>query len=206
MADQRVTVEGSRIRRPAGWWTPTVHALLTYLREVGFTQVPRPLAIVDGEEILEHIPGDSGPAGWARVVPEAGLRAVARLLRPVGLVDFDMAQPGDPIDDVAYALEYVTPFRDDAQAIRWQGFSTPPNRFRRIEVFADEYGLPTVDGLVEAVTRRQRSTIGTVQLLAERGLQRQRQWIAEGFLDELAARVRWTEQNKALFEPPSFSS
>jgi hypothetical protein len=114
-----------------------------------------------------------------------------------------MAYPGDPLDDVAYALEYVTPFRDDAQAIRWQGFTAPPDRYQRIEIFADEYGLPTVDGLVEAVIRRQRTTISTVRLLAERGLQPQRQWVADGFLDELAARVHWTEQNHALFTPPT---
>ncbi|MFD0782792.1 aminoglycoside phosphotransferase family protein [Micromonospora azadirachtae] len=229
-----------------------MHALLNHLRAVGFSYVPKPLAIVNDEEILEYIPGDSGPAGWARVVPEAGLRAFARLLRdyhqavsgftppkgarwvlaegapepgqvvchgdfgpwnivwdglrPVGLVDFDMAEPGEPLDDIAYALEYVTPFRDDTQAVRWQSFTTPPNRYQRIEIFADEYGLPTVDGLVGAVIRRQRKTITSVRLLAERGLQPQRQWVADGFLDELAARADWTDQNRALFAPPTDAS
>ena len=35
-------------------------------------------------------------------------------------------RPGDPLDDVAYACEYVAPFRDDATCLRWHGFSAPP--------------------------------------------------------------------------------
>jgi hypothetical protein len=222
-----------------------VHALLEYLHEGGFTRVPKPFGVVDGEEVLGFIPGDSGAAGWQRVVPEAGLRALARLLReyhqavagfvapedacwalsdgpagpgevichgdfgpwnvvwdglvPVGLVDFDFAQPGDALDDVAYALEYVAPFRDDAHATRWQGFAAPPDRARRIAVFAEEYGLATVGGLVDAVIHRQQVTSQQVRVLAERGLEPQRTWVAQGLHDELAARVRWSRDNRALF-------
>jgi hypothetical protein len=247
VAHERVAVVGDRVYRPAGWWTPTVHALLNHLHDVGFTRVPKPLGVVDGQEVLGFIPGDSGPAGWRRVVPEAGLRALARLLReyhqavvsfvappdvrwaladgpagagqvichgdfgpwnvvwdglvPVGLVDFDLAQPGDPLDDVAYALEYTAPFRDDRQAVRWQGFDAPPDRRRRIAVFAEEYGLPAVDGLVDAVIRRQELTGVRVRALADLGLEPQRTWVAQGFCDELAARVRWSMDNRARFPP-----
>lgn len=236
---------GDRVYRPAGWWTPTVHALLEHLHGVGFTCVPRPLGVVGGEEVLGFIPGESGPAGWARAVPEDGLRALARLLRdfhqaaagfvapdgarwalsdrptrpgqvichgdfgpwnviwdgprPVALVDFDLAQPGDALDDVAYALEYLVPFRDDAQAIRWQGFTAPPDRARRIEVFAEEYGLPGSTGLVDAVIRRQQLTGHHIRILAEHGLEPQRTWAAEGFYEELASRVQWSRDNLALF-------
>ncbi|MEV4416841.1 aminoglycoside phosphotransferase family protein [Catellatospora sp. NPDC049609] len=248
MAHARVTTVGDRVHRPAGWWTPTVHALLHHLRDVGFTRAPEPLGVVDGQEVLGFIPGASGAAGWQRVVPEAGLRALARLLReyhqavagfvapadarwaladgparpgqvichgdfgpwnvvwdgltPVGLIDFDFAQPGDALDDVAYALEYVAPFRDDVHAMRWQGFDSPPDRARRIAVFAEEYGLATVDGLVEAVIRRQTTTAVHVRALAERGLEPQRTWVAQGFCDELADRVQWSTDNQALFTSP----
>jgi aminoglycoside phosphotransferase (APT) family kinase protein len=120
-------------------------------------------------------------------------------LRPVGLVGFDFAQPGDALDDVAYALEYVAPFRDDAHAMRWQGFPAPPDRAGRIAVFAEEYALTTVDGLVEAVIRRQQLTCLHVRALAERGLEPQRTWVAHGRCDELAARVQWSRDNRALF-------
>ena len=33
--------DGGRVVRPAGPWTPTTHALLRHLHEVGFTACPR---------------------------------------------------------------------------------------------------------------------------------------------------------------------
>ncbi len=191
------------------------------------------------------MPGDSGGSGWQRVVPEAGLRALARMLReyhqavasfvapadacwalangpagpgevicagdfgpwnvvwdglvPVGLVDFDLAKLGHPLDDVAYALGYVAPFCDDEDAMRWRGFDASPDRADRIAIFAEEYGLATVDGLVEAVIRRQELDGVYVRALAERGLEPQHTWVGQGFCDELAARAQWSSDNQALF-------
>jgi hypothetical protein len=67
--------------RPAYPWTPTVHALLLHLTASGFDAVPRPIGIADGMETLTFIPGELGVAGWAKIVPEEGLRAFARFLR-----------------------------------------------------------------------------------------------------------------------------
>src|SRR3979490_123534 len=52
---------GAPVRRPAGPWTPAVHALLTHLHEAGFRGAPRPLGIDDrGREILTFVPGPGG--------------------------------------------------------------------------------------------------------------------------------------------------
>ncbi len=49
---------GDTVRRPAGPWTPAVHALLTHLHETGFTGAPLPLGVDDqGREVLRFIPG-----------------------------------------------------------------------------------------------------------------------------------------------------
>jgi Phosphotransferase enzyme family len=238
---------GDRVYRPAGWWTPAVHALLEHLQANGFRYAPQVLGVDDqGREMLSYIPGRSGREGWAAIVEDRGLVSFARLLRdyhdtvrgyrlpagtvwacseaplgagelichgdfgpwnlvwqgsqPVGILDWDMAGPGPPIDDVAYALEYSIPFRDDQTAVRWLAYQRPPDRRRRIEVFADAYGLTTTAGLVEQVARRQRLDLDRVRALAQRGLQPQASWVADGLLDELAARVAWTEQHHALFE------
>ncbi|MFF3853542.1 hypothetical protein [Micromonospora sp. NPDC002575] len=74
MVQQRIMVVDDRVYRPAGWWTPTVHALLEYLHGVGFTCIPKPFGVVDGTEVLGFIEGESGAVGWQRAVPEAGLR------------------------------------------------------------------------------------------------------------------------------------
>ena len=49
---------GDTVRRPAGPWTPAVHALLRHLHEAGFTASPLPLGVDDqGREVLRFIPG-----------------------------------------------------------------------------------------------------------------------------------------------------
>jgi phosphotransferase family enzyme len=245
--EPRVSVRTDHVRRRAYPWTPTVHALLRYLTENGFDKVPRPLGIEDGFETLSLIPGESGRAGWAKIVTETGLRAFARFLRdyhdategfepqptdapwafrsgaaplgevichgdfgawnvvwrgdePVGLLDFDFAGPGDRMLDVAYALQYAAPFCDDEECVRWHSYPEPPDRRRRIEVFADAYGLATTEKLVDAVIERQELDILHVSTLAARGFEPQRTWVRGGTLEDLAARVRWSREHRSLFE------
>jgi len=50
---------GDTVHRPAGPWTPAVHALLDHLHAAGFDGAPRPLGIdAEGREVLEHIRGE----------------------------------------------------------------------------------------------------------------------------------------------------
>lgn len=73
---------GDTVVRRTGHWTPAVHELLRHLEQVGFPYSPRVLNIDEhGHEVLSYLDGASGKAGWAQVVPEAGLRSFARLLR-----------------------------------------------------------------------------------------------------------------------------
>jgi hypothetical protein len=88
---------------------------------------------------------------------------------PVGILDFDLAHPGSANDDVAYALAYSVPFRDDPDTRRILGVDQIPDRRHRVQVFADAYGVKT-DGLVEAVVARQHQYADDVELLRRRGL------------------------------------
>ncbi|MGA4837403.1 phosphotransferase [Streptomyces sp. G45] len=79
-----VVREGSRVRRPAGPWSPTVQRLLAHLRREGFTGAPRPYGLSeDGtEEHVEFLPGDVGHDFLApQVRSDASLVAMGRLLR-----------------------------------------------------------------------------------------------------------------------------
>lgn len=70
---------------------------------------------------------DDGP--WAAAAAPAGAGEVVchgdfgprnlvwRGCRPVGIVDWDYAWPARAVHDVAYALEYVAPFRDDRECL-----------------------------------------------------------------------------------------
>jgi Ser/Thr protein kinase RdoA (MazF antagonist) len=74
---------GDTVRRPAGPQTPAVHALLSYLHEVGFEGAPRPLGLDEkGREVLTYIPGTvPWPEHFALVEPAAQLARTARLIR-----------------------------------------------------------------------------------------------------------------------------
>ncbi|MER5356474.1 aminoglycoside phosphotransferase family protein [Kitasatospora sp. NPDC002551] len=75
---------GDTVRRPAGPWTPAVHALLTHLHGVGFRAAPRPLGIDEqGREVLSFVPGRVVGDGerFALLDPVARLARVARLIR-----------------------------------------------------------------------------------------------------------------------------
>jgi hypothetical protein len=118
---------------------------------------------------------------------------------PVGLLDFDFAGPGDQMLDIAYALAYVAPFCRDEEATRWRAYPAPPDREKRMSVFAEAYGLADASGLVDAVIERQELDIHQVRSLAARGFDPQRSWVREGHLDELAERVRWSRDHRVLF-------
>lgn len=87
----RVVRIGDTVRRPAGPWTPTVHALLRHVRERGFELGPEPAGLDEqGREVLSYIPGqtvgDSIPWGsWVwddALLVEVG-RATAQYHRAV---------------------------------------------------------------------------------------------------------------------------
>ncbi|MEU5418137.1 phosphotransferase enzyme family protein [Streptomyces sp. NPDC020667] len=74
---------GDTVRRPAGPWTPAVHALLTHLHEAGFRAAPRPLGIDEhGREVLTFMPGNTvWPDRFALLEPARQLARAARLIR-----------------------------------------------------------------------------------------------------------------------------
>jgi hypothetical protein len=74
---------GDTVRRPAGPWTPAVHALLAHLHAVGFDGAPRPLGVDErGREVLTFVPGTvAWPGGFHLLDGDGALRRAARLVR-----------------------------------------------------------------------------------------------------------------------------
>jgi len=245
--ESRVVRVGDTVRRPLYPWSATVHALLLHLESVGFPYAPRFLGIdADGREVLSYVEGVSGADGWAPVVDDTGLDAMARLLRdyhhtvrgfdpprgagwsthagplgdgevvchgdfgpwnlvwrggrPVAILDWDLAWPAPALHDVAYALEYVAPFRDDVECVRWLRHPVPPDRRRRIERFAVAYGLTDTAGLVDAVLAQQELVLARALRLADAGVQPQARQRAAGHYAAVEERIRWSRANRSLFE------
>ncbi len=237
---------GNEVHRPAGFWTPAVHSLLKYLESVGFPYSPRVLGVDEvGREVLSYFEGESGKAGWYKILDDDGLRRFAKLLRayhdavagyqppqdlewsngvkglkpgeiichgdfgpwnivwqgnePVGIVDWDVAHPVNPEYDILYAIEYSAPFRDDETAIKWHHFPKVPDRKHRAEVFLEAYGHSLIENLPAKVAQMQRDTGRLEAYLAERGIQPQQEWVANGDLEEVEKRAKWSENNSALF-------
>jgi hypothetical protein len=101
-------------------------------------------------------------------------------IQPVGTIDWDFARPAPRMHDVAYALEYVAPFRDDADCLRWLHYPAPPDRRSHLEVFCSAYGLTSTAGTVDAVIARQQDNAALVHRLAEQGPEPQATWVSDG--------------------------
>ena len=111
----------------------------------------------------------------------------------MGLIDFDHARPALPLFDIACALEYAAPFRDDTECLRWLRYPQPPDRRRRIEVFCDAYGIAVPDDITGRVAWQQRLVLQTCEALAGQGIEPQATWVREGYLATVRARINWTE-------------
>ncbi len=74
---------GDTVRRPAGEWTPGVHALLRHLEAVGFEGAPRPLGLDEqGREIVTYIAGRVvHPDHEDLIATDQALASVAGLIR-----------------------------------------------------------------------------------------------------------------------------
>ncbi|MGH3487127.1 MAG: aminoglycoside phosphotransferase family protein [Actinopolymorphaceae bacterium] len=119
--------------------------------------------------------------------------------KPVGLVDWEYASLGPPRRDVAYALDCMAPFRTDADCVTLLRYPEPPDRSRRIALFAEAYGLTSTDWLVDAVIANQIGAIETVRGLAAEGHERQIAMVADGYPERLEQHVDWIDRHRGLF-------
>jgi len=76
---------------------------------------------------------------------------------PIALIDWDLARPGEPADDVAMAAAWWAPLRPDAEAERW-GFPLH-RRGHRLRLLCDGYGLEERGDIVERYLARRRENV-----------------------------------------------
>lgn len=79
----RIVRIGDTVRRPAGPWTPGVHALLRHLERAGFEGAPRVLGVDElGREVLTFVAGDVVYPDHVDVLaPDTALAEIAALIR-----------------------------------------------------------------------------------------------------------------------------
>ncbi|WP_350271551.1 phosphotransferase enzyme family protein [Frondihabitans sucicola] len=111
----------------------------------------------------------------------------------VGLFDWDDARPAERMSDVAYALEWFTPFDVDPDSLRRRGLPEDVDRPSRIHAFLDGYGWTEPLDVVDEVLRRQQRAIDEVVWLGKAGHEPQATWVAEGWPARWASKLDVTE-------------
>jgi hypothetical protein len=74
--DRGIQIDGGVVRRPRGFWTESVHALLVWLDSTGYALAPRPIGVDSDSEYVSYVPGRG--QGWPLldfIQSEAGARA-----------------------------------------------------------------------------------------------------------------------------------
>lgn len=145
-----------------------------------------------GNEVLHNevfCNGDPGPWNFVWRDGEA-----------VALIDWDFLHPAARMSDVAYALQWFAPVRDDRAAVEWHHFPEVPDRRARIEAFLEAYGIAADFDVADVVIDRIRYTDDHVRFLAAQGQEPQRTWVDEGSVEsQTRSDIGWIEQNRALF-------
>lgn len=126
----------------------------------------------------------TAPAGLGPVIchgdPKPG-NMVWRDGRAIGLFDWDAARPADPMDDVAYALDYLVPVNADATQLQCRGFSSVPDRRARAEALLAGYGWTSDVDVVDVAMARHEEAIDEVVCWGQAGYEPAATWVAEGW-------------------------
>ena len=240
---------GSTVRKVAGPWTPTIHALLRFLRDAGFDLAPEPLGFDDrGREMLTWLDGTAAMRPWPDALlrdegvvalahalrrfhdvvrafdpgEEACWRVGSRALEPgevvchgdfapwntvwtagrlVGVIDWDMAEPGIPTADVTFLAQHLVPLRSDTWA-RGVGFAAPPPRAWRLALLCEAYGGITPDDVIDAAPALYERDRGRTLSLGSEGKEPWATFLHEGALGLIEEDTAWLRENGAALADP----
>ena len=120
---------------------------------------------------------------------------VRRANGDVSLIDWDIAGPGPPEDDVAFMACAFVPLHPDAEC-RNLGVPTSIDRFGRLRRLADGYGLTAREGFVDHMLGRLTASIDRITNAAASGDPAFQQLIANGRLEPVRAQRVWIEANR----------
>lgn len=141
-------------------------------------------ALAPGQVIIH---GDIGP--W---------NTLWRQGRPVAIIDWDFAGPGDPLDDVAELALYAVPMRDDAHAVEC-GFEEAPDRGHRLRVVCATYGHgATPADLVDRAVIHWQKDVADIEEHGPKGVEPWAGFFARGLADEGRGTINWLETNRHL--------
>lgn len=114
-------------------------------------------------------PGTQALAGWPDRPPDTVCHndcgpwnIVYRNGKAEALIDWDLARPGPASLDLALAAWHHIPLYNDGDAALF-GWATPPNRYHRLRLLCDAYGLALTPALLDDVATWHHMTIATAR-------------------------------------------
>jgi Ser/Thr protein kinase RdoA (MazF antagonist) len=129
------------------------------------------------EQIIRH--GDLGP--WNTLWDGNTL---------TGLIDWDFAEPGRAITDLAQLALYFVPLRGDKGWLD-AGFSEAPDYVHRLNVICGAYGAFTPDDVIRELDCLQHLEMARTAEWGEQGRHPWDKWLAQGDVEEFRAENEW---------------
>ena len=115
--------------------------------------------------------------------------------KPSGVIDFELARPGKPVDDAIFCAVRIAQLRPEKMA-RAAGFARDPDRRARLEAFADGYGC-----MAALLLREARGCMldeeARILRLGRTGLDPWATFLARGLDAEVRGEIAWLDANMA---------
>lgn len=110
-----------------------------------------------------------------------------------GVIDFELARPGEPLEDAAFAAIRVAHLRPDAAAAK-VGFTAVPDRRARLAAFAEGYGCHPGD-LLAGILSAQNDELRRITLWGGEGREPWATFLRKGLAQQAQAELAWMEDN-----------
>ncbi len=129
--------------------------------------------------IVRH--GDLGP--WNTVWHECALS---------GVIDWDFAEPGEPVMDIAQVAWHLVPLRGREY---WKevGFDHPPDLRKRLNVLCDSYGGVSTKTVIDALIDLQEMEITRISDLGKSGIDPWRLYSRRGDVEDIKLERAWLQ-------------
>ena len=110
-----------------------------------------------------------------------------------GLIDWDFAEPGEAITDLAQMALYCVPLRGEAH---WRecGFPERPRFRHRVDVLCQAYGAFTVPEVVREIVRLQRAAMADIESRTAQGLYPWTMFRDNGEVAHTQAEIDWLQE------------
>jgi hypothetical protein len=119
--------------------------------------------------------------------------------RPVGVIDWDFAQPGTAIDDLAYLAWQLVPLQPDERG-RQYGLAEGFTRADRLDALCQGYGGDVTPGeVIAAAVRVIETELATTRTLAAAGIHPWTRFAEDGAIAALTGEAQWIRHTYRLW-------